>query len=126
MTRGYLDYRNDFIRDVLRDARLLQTFHQHAALPSNYGYRLDERVVEYPWVISRLGNQPTFLLDAGSTFNFDFILGLDILTQKTIVIHTLAPERNPASRSNVSYIYGDLRQTICAINFSRKSCVFLR
>jgi len=112
MTKGYFDYRNDLLRDILRDSNLGSCFKHNRELPRAYGYRLDERVVEYPWVISRVNNNPTQLLDAGSTLNFEFLLSLPVLQSKSIVICTLAPEQNPALRSNVSYIYGDLRKTI--------------
>jgi SAM-dependent methyltransferase len=112
LTIGYFDFRNDFLRDVLRDSTLCARFKHHYPLPHGYGYRLDERVVEYPWVISRLSNQTNYLLDAGSTLNFDFLLDIPVLRQKSVVIYTLAPEQNPPPHPNVSYIYGDLRNTI--------------
>ncbi len=111
-TRGYLDYRNDYIRDVLGDSELCDRFRGARELPKGYGYRLDERVVEYPWVLSRLDPRGMHLLDAGSALNFDFIFRLAILGAKKIVVYNLAPERNPPTRANVSYIYGDLRQTV--------------
>lgn len=111
-TKGYLEYRHDFVRQVLQNENMLERFRQNAQLPAGYGYRLDERVVEIPWVVSRLRNDATFLLDAGSSLNFEFILELEWLRQKNIVIYTLAPELNPSPRDNVSYVYGDLRHTI--------------
>lgn len=111
-TVGYLDYRSDFIRDALADDEMLLRFARTQPLPPGYGLRLDERVVEYPWVISRLTDRESPLLDAGSTLNFEFLLGLRALEKKTIVIYTLAPELNPPARGNVSHIYGDLRRTI--------------
>lgn len=112
LTVGYFDYRNDFLRDVLRRTDLLGLFRTRRELPRGYGFRLDERVIEYPWIVSRLSDQATDLLDAGSTLNFDFILGIESLSRKKIVIYTLAPEQNFTPRENVSYIYGDLRRTI--------------
>src|SRR5215813_3743749 len=35
-------------------------------IPSGYGRWLDERIVEYPWLFSRLPDGPGRLLDAGS------------------------------------------------------------
>lgn len=112
LSKGYFDYRNDFLRDALRDTDVMARFRQMQQLAAGYGYRLDERVIEYPWVISRLRERATRLLDAGSTLNFEFLLSLPILGPKSIAIYTLAPEQNPALRNNVSYLYGDLRQTI--------------
>lgn len=110
-TEGYSEYRSDFISDVLDDNALLDRFRQNQQLPPGYGVRLDERVVEYPWVLSRLVDGVTRLLDAGSTLNRSFLLELPILRKKSIVIYTLAPE-GVIEQANVSYIYGDLRQTI--------------
>ena len=86
-------------------------FRTNQSLPPGYGVRLDERVVEYPWVLSRLDESANLLLDAGSTLNWRDLLSLPILASRSIVVCTLAPE-SVFSRANVSYIYGDLRSTI--------------
>jgi hypothetical protein len=109
---GYWEYRNDFVRDVLRDVNLLERFASNQELPRGYGYRLDERVVEYPWVISRLCEHATHLLDAGSALNFEFLLQQPSLRKKNVVLYTLAAEYQALLRENVSYVYGDLRRTI--------------
>ena len=110
-TSGYWDYRQDFIRSVLADPGLGEQFRPGQQLRQGYGVRLDERVVEYPWLVSRLAPAPSLLMDAGSALNHGFLLSHPALSQKTIVIYNLAPE-GTVSRPNVSYIYGDLRQTI--------------
>lgn len=81
-TTGYLDYRNDFLRNALGNPRLCELFKQKQELPRGYGSRLDERVVEYPGVISKLIDGETHLLDAGSTLNFPFLLRHAILGEK--------------------------------------------
>ena len=43
-------------------------------LPAQHGRWLDERMVEYPWMFSRLPEGPGSLLDAGSILNFGFAL----------------------------------------------------
>lgn len=110
-TYGYWQYREEFLSNVLRDHRLLERFQQNRPLPQEYGIRLDERVIEYPWIISRLAANTTRLMDAGSTLNYPYILNLPKMQKKPIIIYTLAPE-GVISRVNVSYIYGDLRRTI--------------
>jgi SAM-dependent methyltransferase len=110
-TTGYDDYKKMFISKSLIDHELLDLFFHGKSLPDGYGFRLDERCVEYPWFFSRLDHANSSLLDAGSALNFDYLLGLPILENKNIVIYTLSPERT-FPRSNISYIYGDLRQTI--------------
>jgi SAM-dependent methyltransferase len=110
-TTGYDDYKEMFITGTLQDKDLLDRFSHDVPVPLNYGFRLDERVVEYPWLFSRLENANRLLLDAGSALNFPYLLDLPALKTRNVVIYTLSPE-SILSRGNISYIYGDLRQTI--------------
>jgi hypothetical protein len=105
-----MEYRDSYIEEIFSGERMA-LFPSGHKLPEGFGSRLDERVVEYPWALSRLGAGDRLLLDAGSTLNHQYILDLDILACRSIVIYTLSPER-VISRANVSYIYGDLRSTI--------------
>ncbi len=108
---GYGEYKRHEIARLCSDGDLLSAFSQNRPLPENYGHRLDERIVEYPWILSRLNSKHKgMLLDAGSTLNFDFILSHPVLINRTVYIYTLAPEA-VISWSNISYIYGDLRST---------------
>ena len=77
-----------------------------------FGLLLDERIVEYPWLISKIKNMDGCLLDAGSTLNFNYLLNNSALRNKKTFISTLAPERQAYWRSGVSYIYEDMRN-IC-------------
>jgi SAM-dependent methyltransferase len=104
-TRGYLEYKEDEIERTLRENRFCAE-----SLPSGYGFRLDERIVEYPWLLSRLPNGAGRLLDAGSVLNFEFVLEQPALKTKTIHICTLAPEGNCYWQKGISYLYEDLRQ----------------
>ena len=110
--KGYWEYKRREIIRACSDARLLNAFAQNKPLPVNYGLRLDERIVEYPWILSKLqSKQRGMLLDAGSVLNFDFILSNPILSDRTVYIYNLAPE-GVVDRLNISYIYGDLRSTV--------------
>jgi hypothetical protein len=80
-------------------------------LPAGYGRWLDERIVEYPWLLGRVPSNSGVLLDAGSALNFDFILSHETLRNKKIFISTLAPERTSFWHSGISYVYEDLRDT---------------
>lgn len=82
-------------------------------LPPGYGVAMDERVVEYPWVFSRL-NDVGRMLDAGSTFNHDFLLQRPPLKGADLTIMTLAPESRCYWYDGYSYIFGDLRETFFA------------
>ncbi|CAG0977948.1 hypothetical protein ANRL3_01940 [Anaerolineae bacterium] len=112
LTTGYWDYRYDSLKSILENPVWLTRFAHKEPLPPGYGTRLDERIVEYPWLFSRLSSNATRLLDAGSTLNHRFLLDLPILRQKKLVIYTLAPEATTYLRETISYIYGDLRATI--------------
>lgn len=101
--RGYLSYRHlqlqQYLSEDMPDGRL----------PKGWGLWLDERVVEYPWFLSRLPPTPGKLLDAGSALNHDYLLSHDKLRNKTTSIFTLAPEPECYWKWGISYVYGDLR-----------------
>lgn len=112
-SRGYSAYKIRKIREVLQD----NSFSTNK-LPVDYGFRIDERVIEYPWFFSRLpGDKNGNLLDAGSVLNFDYILGHDSLKKKKIFISTLAPERYCFWRKGISYVYEDLRESCFRDNY---------
>lgn len=108
-SKGYELFKYDFIQKILSDDSLLSRFSRNLPLPQSYGEFLDERVVEYPWLISRLNQDCTNLLDAGSILNFDFILNHPNLSQKQVSIITLEPESSCYWKNSISYLYGDIR-----------------
>ncbi|MFC1917408.1 class I SAM-dependent methyltransferase [Chloroflexota bacterium] len=110
-TPGYADYKEVLLGEVLGNQGLLDRFRLNSALPAQYGFRIDERIIEYPWVLARLDATEKLLLDAGSALNFQYVLDLPMLKIRSIAIYNLSPE-NTVRRNNVSYIYGDLRHTI--------------
>ncbi len=79
-------------------------------LPLGYGQRIDERVIEYPWVFSQLSQKPGKVLDAGSALNHDFLLQRIPLREAQLTIMTLAPEKRCFWDRSISYVYGDLRE----------------
>jgi SAM-dependent methyltransferase len=105
-TIGYTAYRKKGIQTVLQ-----RGYFNGAKLPLGYGYRMDERIIEYPWFFSRLPDEKGTLLDAGSVLNFDFILSQQTLKTKKIFISTLAPEPHCFWKKGISYIFEDLRET---------------
>jgi hypothetical protein len=107
MSTGYGVYKEDRIAEILA-AGAFDLEH----LGPHCGIGLDERVVEYPGLFSRLPLDPGRLLDAGSVLNFDHLLTHPGLRAKQIFISTLAPESlRQRMRPNVSYVFEDLRET---------------
>ena len=105
--RGYVEYKKRHIRHAI----IANPF-SLKQLPPKYGFRLDERIVEYPWLFSRLPSKATGkLLDAGSALNFDYLLNHETLKTKKVFISTLAPEAACYWRSGLSYVYEDLRSS---------------
>ena len=103
-TKGYVEHKDREIERVLRDGGF-----SSESLPPGFGFRLDERIVEYPWLFSRLPSGPGTLLDAGSVLNHDLFFELPALKAKKVHICTLAPESECFWERGVSYLFGDLR-----------------
>lgn len=109
--KGYAAYRNSQIERLLKDEEFLKLLQGAGVLPNGLGVKLDERVIEYPWVMSRLlqyGEQCKFL-DAGSTMNHAFIMEHPLVKRHKWTLLTLAPERECFAHLGVSYVYDDLR-----------------
>jgi len=103
---GYVPYKFSSINTAINDPLLDIT-----RLPDGYGFRLDERVVEYLWFFQSLPNSAGRILDAGSILNYSFLLDHKKLQNKNLFISTLAPEQDAFWNKGVSYIYEDLRNT---------------
>lgn len=104
-TRGYHFYREKKIVEAITKGLF-----NSGRLGKNYGWRLDDRIIEYPWLFSVLPPSPGKLLDAGSALNHDFLLSLEPLSAKKIFIATLEFEGICFCRRGISHIFEDLRQ----------------
>jgi hypothetical protein len=105
---GYTEYKTEQIINVINsDLSFI-----NKTLPSNYGYGLDERIVEYPWIFSKIAEGKLKILDAGSTFNFNFIVNHRLFQDKILLIYTFNPEVDCFHHKRISYIFGDLRDII--------------
>ncbi len=107
-SEGYVAYKWDFIQETLASPEMLARFRQFDTLPDHFGWRLDERVVEYPWIHARLPEGKACLLDAGSALNHDVIV--TALGDLNVTILTFAPERQAFWQRGISYHYGDIRR----------------
>ena len=106
---GYQQAKDEYVRHALADPQILTIFREHRPLPEQFGIGLDERCVEYPWVLTQLGPEPESVLDAGSVLNYRFILEHPSLNQKRLHIITLAPEPYCFWNRGISYLFHDLR-----------------
>jgi SAM-dependent methyltransferase len=104
----YGERHGGLVREVLDSPALLASFGDDGRLPDGYGIGLDERVVEFPWVLHRL-TPGARVLDAGSTLNHAHILDRVLPGVRDLTIVTLAPEPINYPERGISYVYADLR-----------------
>jgi SAM-dependent methyltransferase len=97
-----------FVAAALGDEAVLDRFRSGEALPPGYGVGLDERVVEFPWLLARAPEGR--VLDAGSALNHRHVLDRVLPSVGELSICTLAPEERSYPERGVSYVYADLRQ----------------
>ena len=109
--KGYSAYRNSSIERLVNDEEFLKSLQQACPLPAGTGVQLDERVIEYPWVLSKLlpYTEESRFLDAGSTLNHAFIMEHPLVKLHKWTLLTLAPERECFANLGVSYVFDDLR-----------------
>jgi SAM-dependent methyltransferase len=107
---GYAEFRSEYLTTALANTELLDGLEQGRGVPAGHGYRLDARVVEIPWCLSRLrGSAVRDVLDAGSSLNYEPVVASAPLRDKRLTIATLAPERRCYWSRGISYLFGDLR-----------------
>jgi len=109
-SRGYAEAKERSIREVLANPALLDIFRSNSKLPEQFGVGLDERYIEYPWLLAHIRPDPERMLDAGSILNHAFILDRPVFREKKLHILTLAPETNASGKWEFP-----ICTTICAI-----------
>jgi len=107
-SNGYHEYKEQFIKESISNSKLLDEVKINS-LPKGFAKGIDDRSVEYPWIFSNLSNRSSVMLDAGSTFNFHYLLEQPVIKQKDLTIYTFYPETPNFNEKRVSYVYGDLR-----------------
>lgn len=105
---GYYTAKRRQIENAI-DAGLLRP---GTVLPSGYGFRIDERIIEFPWVYSRLPSTSGKMLDAGSALNYKFLIDRLPVSGANLCICTLAPEKRCYWRRGISYVFDDLRSSM--------------
>jgi glycosyltransferase involved in cell wall biosynthesis/SAM-dependent methyltransferase len=104
----YVDAHRAFVSRELSDAVLLERFRRAEPQPPGFGDGFDERVVEFPWVVSR--RLSGTVLDAGSALNHRHVLERVRQRMDDLHVVTLAPEEESFPELGVSYVFGDLRE----------------
>lgn len=113
---GYREYKTQSISNLLDSSTELDYF-KSKMLPTGFGLGIDERIVEYPWIFSKLSNNQTNILDAGSTFNFEFIVNHSSIKKKNLTIYTFFPEQDCFFKNRINYVFGDLRSMFFSDNY---------
>ncbi len=106
-TSGYELYKWDSIERVITSGA---SFYDLLGT-EQFGWRIDERIVEYGWFFEKLRLEPSVMLDAGSALNHNTIIVQEKLRNKKLFISTLAPERIAFLDRGISYVFEDLRFT---------------
>ena len=105
---GYEEYKYKLISESINSNGVISCF-KEKKMPEGYGIGVDERSVEYPWIFSKISNDKKIMLDAGSTFNFNFITGHPYIKNKELTIYTFFPEKDCFFKNRINYVFGDLR-----------------
>ena len=106
---GYEEYKYRYILNSIGDKGIFNAFKNRKLLPNSYGIGIDERCIEYPWLLSQLNDTYHYFLDAGSVFNHKSVIDSIINIANKVHIVTLAPEVNCFHDKGISYFYDDLR-----------------
>jgi SAM-dependent methyltransferase len=106
-TNRYVRAQRRLVTAALADSSLLERFAQGEPLPAGYGVGLDERVIEYPWLLARRPRGR--VLDAGSTLNFSHVLGPFLEHMDELAMATLERRTVDLDGAPVSYVLTDLR-----------------
>jgi len=106
-TRRYIGRHVRSVKDALGDRAMLAAVRDGGTLPAGYGIKLDERLVEFPWLLSMAPSGT--VLDAGSTLNHPHVLDAFLPAIDALHIATLEPELYSYPQRRVSYAYCDLR-----------------
>jgi SAM-dependent methyltransferase len=103
----YAERHRELVTELLHRNDILDRFARARRLPRAYGIGMDERMIEYPWLLAQ--NPRGRALDAGSALNHAHILDRFLPLFAELHIVTLAPEEAAFTGRGVSYVYADLR-----------------
>jgi SAM-dependent methyltransferase len=105
---GYGRAKDRALAHTLDAPELLDRFRGGCSLPRGFGFTLDERIVEIPWVVANLAPEGP-VLDAGSALNHPIILERVMPRVESLTITTFTEEE--AHRElGPAYVTADLRK----------------
>ena len=104
---GYDEAKERALADTLESPELLERFRTGRSLPRGFGFTLDERIVEIPWVLANLPSTGP-VLDAGSALNHPAILERVMPRIESLTITTFTEEETHRELGP-SYVRADLR-----------------
>jgi SAM-dependent methyltransferase len=104
-SKGYDSYKWHRISNIIKNTNKKKTNSVNVYNAEG----LDERLVEYKWIMQELKKKSGLLLDAGSVLNFSIILN-ELIKRYKIIIQTLYPENYYFNNYSVSYFYLDLKE----------------
>lgn len=113
-TLGYLESRSEFIHRFITSESFKTSCLNDSgiSLPEKFGLLFDERVVEYPWILSQIYKKlPSRLLDVGPVLNYDFCVE-DIkktLPEMEITMLSITPDARCYYDRSISYLISDIR-----------------
>lgn len=106
-TPAYGETHVAFLKWALADRDIHARLASHRRLPRGYGVALDERVVEFPWLLAQ--NPSGRVLDAGSVLNHPHVLDAFLPRLDALTIATLVTEPHTFPERGVTYVETDLR-----------------
>lgn len=106
-THAYNALHRAFVTVALDDPKFQRWFRDGEPLPPEYGVGLDERVIEYPWLLAQ--DPQGRVLDAGSVLNHAHILERFRPRFDALTIATLVTEDETFPEQDITYLDADLR-----------------
>jgi SAM-dependent methyltransferase len=106
-TPRWAELRHKLLAEAFGNRSVQRVFAEATELPAGYGIAMDERVIEWPWVLANGAGGNT--LDAGSALNHADVLGAFAPRLSDLHIVTLEPEEQAFVSARISYVFADLR-----------------
>jgi len=107
-TPAWAQVRRRLLAEGFTNPEIQRSLAAGGRLPDGYGPAMDERLVEWPWVLANGPRGRT--LDAGSALNHAEVLTHLAPKLDDLHIVTLEPEEHAFTTARISYVFADLRE----------------